>query len=150
MNSPSIQTDSLTVPASPASLAKIAAFVLVAADAAGLDSQRKYRLRLSVDELATNIMIYGYADWPADRNAPTLDILTRLEPSSLKIVLEDDAVPFDPRTIPEPDDLHLPLEQRDIGGLGVFLALTGVDDYTYERVGYRNRSVLTVNRATDE
>jgi anti-sigma regulatory factor (Ser/Thr protein kinase) len=42
--------------------------------------------------------------------------------------------------------LHLPAEQRKIGGLGVYLALGSVDRFCYERVGDRNRNVLVMNR----
>src|SRR5439155_1550196 len=51
--------NSLTVPATMDALAEIAAFVLAEADAAGLGRQARYRLRLAVDELATNIIIHG-------------------------------------------------------------------------------------------
>jgi anti-sigma regulatory factor (Ser/Thr protein kinase) len=39
-----------------------------------------------------------------------------------------------------------PLEEREIGGLGVFLALRGVDELRYERVGEQNRNIIIVHR----
>jgi serine/threonine-protein kinase RsbW len=39
------------------------------------------------------------------------------------------------------------MEQRPIGGLGVFLAIRGVDQFQYERVGDRNRSIFTTPAA---
>jgi anti-sigma regulatory factor (Ser/Thr protein kinase) len=38
------------------------------------------------------------------------------------------------------------MEQRPIGGLGVFLAIRGVDSFLYERVNDRNRSTFIVHR----
>src|SRR5207248_1366137 len=55
-------------------------------------------------------------------------------------------IPFDPRQVPAPDNLHLPAEERGVGGLGIYLALGGVDQFTYERAGDRNRNVLVVYR----
>jgi anti-sigma regulatory factor (Ser/Thr protein kinase) len=51
----------LQVPATLDSLAPLAAAVLTAARAAGLGRQAAYRLRLAVDELAANVITYGYA-----------------------------------------------------------------------------------------
>ncbi len=63
-----------------------------------------------------------------------------IEEGSLKIVLEDTGVPYDPRETPPPDDLDLPLEERDIGGLGVYLTMHAIDKFHYEYVGNRNRN----------
>ncbi len=68
-----MQTKTLTVPATLDSLAEIAAFVLAAADDAGLGRQARYRLRLAVDELATNTIIYGYPGRARGRFRPADD-----------------------------------------------------------------------------
>jgi serine/threonine-protein kinase RsbW len=139
--------NTLTVPATLDSLAEIAAFVRAEADAAGLGRQARYRLRLAVEELATNIIIHGYAGMPGAGSAPaTIDLRVERGEKALTVILEDAGVPFDPRQVPPPDDLDLPVEQRDLGGLGVYLALGGVDQFAYERVGDRNRNILVINR----
>jgi anti-sigma regulatory factor (Ser/Thr protein kinase) len=135
---------SATVPATLDALADITALVLQAADEAGLSRQARYRLRLAVDELATNIVTHGYAGATVPG---TIDVSVALDEKTLTVTLEDTGVPFDPRQVPPPDDLHVPLEQREVGGLGVFLALQGVDSFSYERIGDRNRNVLVVNRS---
>jgi protease I len=48
--------------------------------------------------------------------------------------------------VPVPPDLHLPAEQRQIGGLGIYLALQGVDHFRYERGEGRNRNILVMDR----
>jgi anti-sigma regulatory factor (Ser/Thr protein kinase) len=74
----------------------------------------------------------------------TIDVRT------LKITLEDTAHPFDPTQQDTPTDLDMPLDERNIGGLGIFLALNGIDDFTYERVDNRNRNTLVVYRPESE
>jgi serine/threonine-protein kinase RsbW len=139
--------NSLTVPATLDSLAEIAAFVLAGADAADLGRRARYRLRMAVDELATNIIVHGYGAVPGVRSVQaTIDVCLESNENTLTVILEDEGVPFDPRQVPPPDDLHLSPEERKIGGLGVYLALGGVDRFSYERVGDRNRSVITMNR----
>jgi anti-sigma regulatory factor (Ser/Thr protein kinase) len=143
-----MHASALTVPATLDSLAEIAAFVLAAADAAGLDRQARYRLRLSVDELVSNIIMHGHG-YTAEGGSSqaSIDVRTVMNDKVLTVILEDTSPPFDPRQVPAPDDLHLPAEQRKIGGLGVYLALDGVDRFSYERVGNLNRSTLVVNRS---
>ena len=52
---------------------------------------------------------------------------------------------FDPRQVPQPDNLDRPLEERQDGGLGIFLALWGVDDFAYDHHGEVNRSTFVMN-----
>ncbi len=134
--------NSLTVPAQLDSLPAIADFVLAAADAAGLGRQPRYRLRLAVDEFATNIISHGYAG-----TAPgAIELHAAQDDTTLTVTIEDTGAPFDPRQVPAPQDLHLPPEQRQLGGLGIFLALGGVDQFFYERVGERNRNIFVMKR----
>ena len=57
-------------------------------------------------------------------------------------VLEDDGLEFDPfRSAPEPD-LDASVEERRIGGLGVYFVKSLMDEATYERVDNLNRITL--------
>ncbi|MFB2896033.1 ATP-binding protein [Aerosakkonemataceae cyanobacterium BLCC-F50] len=136
--------EQLTVPGTLDSLSKISKYVLSAASAAGLDKKATYRLRLAVDEIATNVIIYGYEDAKIQGN---LDLQAKIDDSSLTILMEDHAAAFDPTTkfILEEDSINLPIQQRAIGGLGVYLAIQGVDRFMYERSGERNRNIFVVN-----
>ena len=133
----------LTVPGVMQSLTPIAQYVLAAAKAAGLDGKASYRLRLAVDELVTNTITYGY-----QAAGGTGDVVVRadLDERALTITIEDTAVPFDPRSVPRPEQIDLPIEDRPIGGLGVFLVMRGVDAFHYEHDGNRNRNTLVVRR----
>ncbi|MDY6784612.1 MAG: ATP-binding protein [Cyanobacteriota bacterium] len=133
----------LIVPGTLDELGAIANYVLAAARTAGLDKTTSYDLRLAVDEIVTNIIIHGYGE--ANR-VGEIQVSAKLVEQALAIAIEDTAVPYDPTQAPPPPELHLPLERRQAGGLGVYLALQGVDRLTYERVGDRNRNTLVVNR----
>ena len=136
----------LIIPGKLDSLSDVAKYVLEAAAAAGLDKKAAYRLRLAVDEITTNIITYGYEEAGIEG-----DITVRADSDdhALTITLEDVSQPFDPLQHMEPDDLGLPLEQRTIGGLGIYLAINGVDKFTYERVDGRNRNTFVMNRKRD-
>jgi serine/threonine-protein kinase RsbW len=133
----------LIVPGTLDELGAIANYVLTAAQTAGLDRTLSYDLRLAVDEIVTNIIIHGYAE--ANRTGE-IKVQAELVEQALSISIEDTAIPYDPTQTPPPSELHLPLERRQAGGLGVYLALQGVDRLTYERVGDRNRNILVVDR----
>ena len=59
----------------------------------------------------------------------------------MNIRIEDNAKEFNPVEVPEPDT-HLPLEDREIGGLGIFFAKNLMDDIKYERKNSRNILIL--------
>lgn len=136
----------LTVPGTLDSLGAIAEYVMAAAAAAGLDKKASYRLRLAVDEIATNVVTHGYAEAGLEG---VLDLRADIDENALTISIEDTGVAYDPRQSEAPVGLDLPLEQRPMGGLGVFLAFRGVDELLYERVGDRNRHTFIVNRTAD-
>ncbi len=69
-----------------------------------------------------------------------------LDEETLTISIEDTGIPYNPTLEAPPNYLDSPLEQRKIGGLGVYLAYQGTDKFLYERVGERNRNILIVNR----
>lgn len=135
----------LSVPASLESLEEIGTYVVNAAAEAGLDSRGAYNLRLAVDEIATNIISYGYGP-----EGGSITLRGELSPSSLTIVLEDSGTPFDPlarETVSE-EELALPLEERQIGGLGIYLVLKGVDDFRYEYANGVNRNIFEMKLAS--
>ena len=137
--------DPLTLPGELESLSAIGRYVADAAVAAGLDRDAAYRLRLAVDEIATNAVVHGYQEGGI---SGLVTVSATLDERALLIAVEDTARPFDPTamTLPGEEELDRPLEERSIGGLGVMLAREGVDDLRYERVDGRNRTIIVVNR----
>jgi serine/threonine-protein kinase RsbW len=134
----------LKIPGTLESLGAIAQYVMEAAQTAGLEKKTTYKLRLGVDEIATNIITHGYQEAGLSG-----DIVCQadINPEQLTITLEDRGIPYDPTQRPEPEIADIPLEDRPIGGLGVYLALEGVDEFKYERVDECNRNIFIVNRS---
>lgn len=136
----------LTVPGNLDSLDAIAEYVMTAAKKANLDKKAAYKLRLAVDEIATNIIIYGYEE---GKRQGLIDLRVDFNEQNLTIFIEDTAPAFNPmEKFPlEAEIVKESLEERPIGRLGLYLAINGVDQFFYERVGDRNRNVLFVKRA---
>jgi anti-sigma regulatory factor (Ser/Thr protein kinase) len=137
-----------SLPADLDSLAELRRYAKEAADGAGIDEARTYKLQLAVDEIATNIISYGYKDVGA---SAVITIGGEIRDGALVVTLEDHAPAFDPRTvrIPGAEDFAKPLEERAIGGLGIFLAIHGVDRFDYRRDGDRNLNIFQIKIGHD-
>ena len=133
--------ETLIVPATLDSLGSIGKYVVEAASVAGLEKKAAYHLRLAVDEIATNAIIHGHG-----AREGVLRVRADSNQKSLTVTLEDAGEPYDPRQAPPPDNLDASLEDREIGGLGLYLAMTGVDEFLYERVGDWNRNIFIMHR----
>jgi len=97
-------------------------------------------LQLALEEAVTNVITHGYGDQPG--HAFNLEL--RREDRRVTAVLTDDAPAYDPLARAEVD-IHAPLAERGIGGLGVHLVKKLMDSAAYERRDGRN--VLTLVRA---
>ncbi len=98
--------------------------------ASGWPEEWMYRINVSVDELITNTVNYSYTD--SGHHLIRLKLIAT--PDKLTVTIEDDGVPFNPfEEAPPPDDVDTPLEDRRIGGLGVFFVKTFMDEVAYER-----------------
>ncbi|KZD06784.1 ATP-binding protein [Oceanibaculum pacificum] len=102
---------------------------------AGLAPDAAYALELAVDELVTNIISYGY---PAGGQG-TIQIVVEADAAQLRLEIVDDGVPFDPLTQERDPPLDGEIEDRPIGGLGIHLVQSLMDEMRYERSGDRNR-----------
>ena len=132
----------LHLPGTLASLPAMGDYVAAAAVAARLSGRAAYQLRLAVDEIATNAVVHGYAK---QGRSGTFSISARLQSDKLQVLLQDDSPSYDPRQTPPPQDLDRP-QERPSGGLGVYLALQGVDAYRYEWLDGRNCHYFVMNR----
>ena len=140
--------ESLNVPGTLDSLDEIANFIKIATTAAGLDKKATYQLRLAVDEIATNIIVHGYEEAGLTGD---LDLSFEINEEILTIAIVDTAIPYNPydHILPNQEDLKQPLEKRQIGGLGIYLVLQGVDNFVYERVNNCNRNIFIMNRSNE-
>ena len=101
-----------------------------------------YPVNLSLDEILTNTISYGYDDGETHR----IEITVRLEAEALVVVIVDDSSAFDVTAAPEPD-IEASLDERQVGGLGLFLVHQMMDNVEYERVDGRNVVTLTKRSA---
>jgi anti-sigma regulatory factor (Ser/Thr protein kinase) len=136
-------TRSLVLPGTLAALEPLGEFVHAAAREAGFDRHAAYRLHLAVDEVATNTVTHGYEERGIKGE---LYLSAEIDPAALRIHLEDTGAPYDPTQRADPKDLDKPLEERGVGGLGIFLAKRNVDAFLYERRGDRNRVTFVLHR----
>jgi anti-sigma regulatory factor (Ser/Thr protein kinase) len=134
--------DKLAVPGELTSLGAIRDFVRASAMAAGIDKTATYRLCLAVDEIASNIVMHGY-----DEAGKHGDITVRAEVDAnvLRIQIEDTGATYDVSQYEDPENLHRTFSSRTEGGLGVYLAIQGVDRFNYETEDGRNRHTFEVN-----
>ncbi len=127
------------------SLGSIREFLTDSAKLAGLDKSRTYKLCLAIDEIATNIINYGYLRSGIENG--TIDVIIQIENDQLIATLEDTATPFNPfdRKMPSDEELKKPLEERPIGGLGILLAKENVDEFNYKYQNNKNRNIFVMN-----
>ncbi len=88
---------------------------------------------LALEEHVTNVMAYAYED-----TAPHLiRILLTIENERMQIEVEDDGRPYNPLSRP-PVDTTVPLEEKPIGGLGIHLIRSLMDEVDYRREAGKN------------
>ena len=100
----------------------------------GIDEAACYEVRLALEEAISNTIKYGYDD----QQPHTIYVRAGFENRELLLEIEDDANEFNPLEAPAPD-FSLPVEQKPIGRLGIFLMRSIMDSVEYRRVGAKNR-----------
>lgn len=103
----------------------------------GCSKKIMLQLRVAVEELYVNIAHYAYGD-----KTGYADFEVEFEGDNAIITLMDEGVPFDPLAKLDPDTT-LSVEDRPIGGLGIFMAKKSVDDFTYKNENGKNITQLT-------
>lgn len=117
----------LTFPGRFDSLAAISEFVARAAEAAGLDARALYQVELAVDEACSNIVEHAYGG----EGHGDIEVTCRINSDGLTVMLRDYGRPFDPTGV-APPDLHASLEDRDLGGLGLYFMRQLMDEVHFE------------------
>ena len=97
-------------------------------------------LLLAIEELVTNCIKYGYDDAAEHTIVVVLSVANEM----LTMTVTDDGHPFDPLSVPRPN-LALDIQDRPIGGLGIYLLRELADHVAYERRGNKNCLTLTKN-----
>ena len=128
----------ITVRAEAERLGEVTDFVNAELDVLGCPMKTLMQIDLAVEEIFVNIASYAYG--PEGGNAV---IRIEAEDGGVCVIFEDRGIPFDP-TAQEDPDRSSPAEEREIGGLGIFLTKRLMDEVTYE---YRDgRNILTIRK----
>jgi len=127
-------SESTRLPARMENLNRLMEWILDFLREKGFPEERIQDIELASEEALVNIIRHGFPD----REPGEVTIRCRGETDdSVEIEFSDDGVPFDPASMAQPD-LHLPIEDRRVGGLGVFLIRRLINEVRYRRDGGRN------------
>lgn len=141
---PPASPQTLTLPATLDALAQISLFITDAAEREGLDARSTWQVQLAVDEAATNVIQHAYCtDAPGN-----LAVSWRCEHGSFMVMLRDQGRGFDPQTVPEPD-LHTSIDEREAGGLGIYLMTRLMDEVRFAFDPHMGNVVTMVKYMTE-
>lgn len=98
-----------------------------------VDPQAAYRINLVLEEMVTNIIKYGY-DKPRRHE---IRVLLEIRNDDVVVLIEDEGHEFNPLMQPE-KEMAVPLEKREVGGLGIHLIRKLLDHIDYRRENGKN------------
>ena len=119
------------------------AFVDEICELNGLDDMTTLQMNLAIEEAVVNVMNSAYPEGTKG----FVDITSMSDDECLQFVISDNGKPFDPTT-KEEVDTTLPVEERRIGGLGIFLVRKMMDNVKYEYKDGQN--ILTLRKKSDK
>ena len=126
----------IRIPARLEGMDLILAFVSLLLDANGCSTKARTQLRMAMEELFVNVTLYAYPDgngWAEMRGSVDNGVAT--------FEMIDGGRPFDPLAKEDPD-IMLPGEERSIGGLGIYMVKTMMDEVNYEYRDGCNRLLM--------
>ena len=125
-------------PAKVEALSDVLGFVDETLESYGCPMKIQTAVCVAIEEVFVNVAHYAYGDGEGDM---TLGIGFEEDTGTITFRMTDKGVPFDPLKKPDPD-ITLSAEDREIGGLGIFIAKKTMDTLTY---AYENgENVLTM------
>lgn len=119
---------------------KVMSFVDEQLEKSGCSLEAQTQIDLALEELYVNIAQYAYAP---GTGTVEIEFEVRGDPRTACITLTDRGRKYNPLEKEDPD-INLPLKERSIGGLGIFLVKQDMDDIRYE---YRDgKNILTIGK----
>ncbi len=123
-----------SVPAEAAQLPALTRFLRDFWAATALPPTAAHPFEVALEEIFMNVATHGSS---AGRIA-CVEVSLALEHGEFTLAIDDDGPAFDPLTLPAPN-VHARLEDRRVGGLGVYLVRQMMDAVSYVREGSHNR-----------
>jgi len=133
-----------TFPADFAHLDEIRDFVGEAAKQAGFSDKDIYSVQLATDEACSNVIEHAYKDIEGG----DLEINCEVKPGEVKIVIHDHGAQFDMGQVKKPN-LSKSLEEREIGGLGVYFIYKLMDDVKFVSTKDRGNTLTMIKRKAE-
>ena len=128
----------LTVDALNDNLAQVIDFIDKILDDLNCTPKAQMQIDLSAEEIFVNIANYAYGD-----KVGQAEICVETREDEISLTFKDSGIPYNPLEKDDPDTA-LTADERQIGGLGIFLVKKNMDDVLYE---YKdNRNILTLKK----
>ncbi len=118
----------LTMNATVENITRVTAFVDEELEALGCPMKAQMQIDIAIDELFGNIAHYAYNP---EVGPATVRVEVVEDPLSVVVTFIDKGVPYDPLSREDPD-VELSLEERRIGGLGIYMVKKSMDEISYE------------------
>lgn len=131
---------SITVEAKIENVDKVTEFVNEVLEEKECPLKVQMQLDVAIDEIFGNIAYYAYGK--GSGNA-TIQIEMEDNPPKITLTFIDQGIPYNPLESKDPD-ITLDIEDREIGGLGIFLVKKTMDELSYEHVDGQN--ILTMKK----
>ena len=132
--------EELTLDATDENLENALAFIDQRLEALDCPMKTQMQIDVAVEELFVNIAHYAYAP---NIGTVTLRVETSNDPKQMSITFIDGGIPYDPLAKPDPD-LTLSAEERQIGGLGIYMVKQSMDSVDYKYID--NKNILTITK----
>ena len=132
--------DELEIEADTENLPEVQAFVEQHLDEVDCSMKARMQIGIAVEEIFVNIAKYAYQP---DKGNAVVRVEVSDEPVTVTITFLDHGIPYDPLAKADPD-ITLAAQDREIGGLGIFMTKKTMDDISYE---YKNgQNILTLKK----
>ena len=118
----------LTIAATVENIETVTDFVNEQLEALDCPMKAQMQIDIAIDELFGNIAHYAYNPEVGDA---TVRVEVTEDPIAVVVTFIDKGVPYDPLAKTDPDTT-LSAEEREIGGLGIYMVKKSMDDITYE------------------
>ena len=123
-----------------AELERVAVFVEEVSQLLSLDSETTMNLNLALEEVVSNVILYAYPQ----KMGENIIIKASSDDNILVFTITDKGDEFDPTKV-EDADITLAAEDREIGGLGIFIVKNIMNEVTYQRLDGKNILILKKN-----
>ncbi|QFJ54299.1 ATP-binding protein [Pseudobutyrivibrio xylanivorans] len=132
---------SIVIDAIIENLPKVMEFIDINLEEAECNMKAQTQIEISVEELFVNIVNYAY-EGKVGKAEITYEYSDK--PKNVKIQLIDSGVPYNPLAKDDPD-ITLSVDEREIGGLGIFMVKKNMDDVQYDYIDGQNITTIFKN-----